>query len=223
MKPANEVPSAEVPGCPHKPRAHICHECYTSALATQRQGFERERDELASLFGKNMGVKNNQIASLESANSALEAEVKRLKEAFDFPGEFINQQDKELARLRAENAELNELMNVQISNAGERTQKISQLSVRLSCALEALRESEELWPVVVRYFHADQLKNQEWARIQKKVDAVLTSPDNLRLLERDRLRDSVIQAGLLSMKDMSAMGNLWDALEALDAHEKGGA
>ena len=115
--------------------------------------------------------------------------------------------------------------------------QVASLTSRLSEALGALKKLREFGSSMVNLF-GEYLTESNHTEIFKESDAALNSQDNARLLERDRLRDAVVQAAKncyenddfitdwSSDKTMEEVfgrdKQLGDALKALEAHEKEG-
>ena len=116
-------------------------------------------------------------------------------------------------------------------------ERIKELEAKLEKALGALKKLREFGSSMVNLF-GEYLTESNHTEIFKESDAALNSQDNARLLERDRLRDAVVQAAKncyenddfitdwSSDKTMEEVfgrdKQLGDALKALEAHEKEG-
>jgi len=328
MKSDNEVPRAEDQKKAEELLSNVetfCHsadqgdsyiyeslvERIASALATQRQGFERERRELqARIYSLAEGKTNRiyiyegsdleakELNRLESANSALEERVKELEGAFrsanysaqTFENECTRlkakvaeltaelqatrkacdqahqntlDREEERDRLKAENVELRKTEDAVLGwthpNFKWYADKIDSLTSRLSCALEALKKILRVCRLRKKWMNPT-LAESELKKCTEEIEAesVLTSPDNLRMVEREpwyhadgtfemlpvekvkamRIKAAaVIKAAREFCKvrvcchwnpdtadeeKKNCMHPLSDALEALEAHEKGG-
>jgi regulator of replication initiation timing len=138
----------------------------------------------------------------------------------------------------------NESLKKELSSFNESTEKLMEdndsMQTRLSCALEALKEATKEFDECA--FHFETMGKGAFVNtieaIRESVarwNKILTS-DNQRMVERERLREAVIQAAVgfitsleatskkypLTDMDWIRATKLLGVVDALEAHEKGG-
>jgi len=200
---------------------------------------------------------------LKAKVAELTAELQATRKACDQAHQNTLDREEERDRLKAENVELRKTEDAVLGwthpNFKWYADKIDSLTSRLSCALEALKKILRVCRLRKKWMNPT-LAESELKKCTEEIEAesVLTSPDNLRMVEREpwyhadgtfemlpvekvkamRIKAAaVIKAAREFCKvrvcchwnpdtadeeKKNCMHPLSDALEALEAHEKGG-